>query len=380
MDFALTPERQMLRDTVRDFVRRECTREYARELDEQERFPFEAYQKVAALGWLGLPFPERYGGSDGSIIDVAMVLEELSRGTLAVGGAYMRNTMTNGQTILNFGTAEQKDVLLPGLIRGEFMFAIGLTEPDAGSDAASLQTTAVRDGDDYVLNGGKMFCSAANVAAYIQLATRTDKTVPKQQGITTFLIDPKTPGITIRPIKKVGHKSTVATEVAIQDARVSARNMLGELNGGWRILIHSLDAERVGVAAMCVGAAQSAFEEALEHAKQRVQFGRPIGKFQAVQHKLADMQIAVQAARLLLYHAAWLISTGQPCHKETAAVKVHASDTYMHTALEGMQILAGYGYTMESAMQRHFRDAKLYQFGAGTNEIQRNIIARELGL
>lgn len=380
MDFSFSEEKEMLRKTVQRFVKKECTREYARELDEKEEFPFDIYEKMADMGWLGLPFPEKYGGSDGDAIDLIIMLEELSKGMLIAGNIYMRTVMTSGLTIYHYGTEEQKDFYLPALIRGDIKFALALTEPNAGSDAASLTTSAIEKDDCYVLNGSKIFCSGAHIADFIQVIARTDKNAPKTKGITVFLVAPKTPGITIRPLKKMGHKSNVTNEVFLDNVEVPKKNILGGLNEGWENLLHSLDSERVGAAAMCVGSAQSAFNDALAYAKEREQFGRPIGKFQAIQHKLANMLMDIEAARLFTYKAAWMVKEGLSCRKEATMAKLFASEAYTRIALDGMQIMGGYGYMMESDMQRHFRDAKLFEIGGGTSEILRTMLAREMGL
>ena len=380
MDFSFSEEQEMLRATVGKFMKKECPREYVRECDESAKVPFEAFHKVGAQGWLGLAIPEEYGGCGGTILDLAILLEETAKASLALADLIYRARIHGGMNILNCGTEKQKKELLPGIAKGELIFCIGLTEPNAGSDAASLTTSAVADGDDFIINGTKMFTTNMHIADYCLLYTRTDKTAPKHKGITTFLVDTKIPGIEIHPIRTLGMRATATNEVVYDNVRVPGTNILGSLNEGWTVSSSQLGAERFGLAALCTGAAQSVLDDALKYAKERNQFGRPIGKFQAISHKLADMQMEVDICRLLTCRLAWMATQGVSDLKTAAITKLYATEAYKHVSDLGMQILGGYGYTMEFDIQRHFRDSRILTIGGGSSEIQRNIIAKSLGL
>jgi len=380
MDFRFTEEQEIFRKAIRGFLKKECTRDYVRECDEKEEYPTVLMDKIAELGWFGLPFPERYGGSGGDIIDVVILFEELGYFMLQVAREMARIIGITGLTILNHGTEKQKEFYIPRISRGELILSFGMTEPNAGSDAVSITTSAIEDGEGFIINGNKVFCSAADYADYIVLVVRTDKSAPRHKGISLFLVDPNAKGVEIRKLRTLGVRSVGTAEVFLSDVRVPKEDLLGSPNKGWDYITETLGRERVSIASICVGAAQSAFDDVLQYAKEREQFGRPLGRFQVIQHKFADMQIDIEAARLFTYRAAYLLREGGVCRKEAAIAKLQASEAYMQTALQGIQIMGGYGYMMEYDMQRHFRDAKLFEIGGGASEIQRNIIARELGL
>ena len=379
MDFKFTEEQEILKKSVRNFMDKECPREYVRELDEKEEFPFELYKKMAKLGWYGLPFPEEYGGSGCGPLDFIMVGEELCRFSYEIGAGY-GVPIFNALTLLHHGSEEQKNRYIPKVVNGEMMWSIALTEPNAGSDVASLVTSAVPEGDEFVVNGQKVFITGADVANVMTMAVRTDKDLPRHKGISMLLIDPKSPGIDIRVIKTLGRKIIHATELFLEDVRVPKGNLIGELNGGWEVLMSGLELERLFACAGYVGNAQTVVDDALEHAKQRVQFGRPIGTFQAIGHMLADMQTEVDAARLLTYRAAWMVEQGIPCIREVSMAKLFGSESLARLTNQGMQIMGGYGYSMEYDMQRYFRDARIITVSAGSSQMQRTIIARQMGL
>lgn len=379
MDFKFTEEQEILRRSVRNFMDKECPREYVRELDEKEEFPFDLYRKMAKLGWYGLPFPEEYGGSGCGAVDFIIVGEELTRPSYEIAAGYGA-PIFNALTLLHHGSEELKNQYIPRVVRGEMMWSIALTEPNAGSDVASLVTSAVPEGDEFIINGQKIFISGGDVANIMTIAVRTNKDVPKHQGISMFLIDPKSPGIEIRKIRTLGRRMIHATEIFLEDVRVPKENLVGELNGGWKVLLSGLELERLFACAGYVGNAQTVVDVALQHAKERVQFGRPIGTFQAIGHMLADMQTEVDAARLLTYRAAWMIDQGIPCMKEVSMAKLFGSETFARLTNQGMQIMGGYGYSMEYDMQRYFRDARIVTVAAGSSQMQRTIIAREMGL
>lgn len=379
MEFGFTEEQTILRKSVRDFMDKECPREYVRELDEKEEFPSGLYKKMAKLGWFGLPFPEEYGGSGCGAVDFVIVGEELCRHSYEIGAGY-GIPVFNALTLLHHGSEKQKSTYIPPVTRGEIMWSIALTEPNAGSDVASLVTSAVPKGDEFVINGQKVFITGADVANIMTMAVRTDKDLPRHKGISMILVDPKSPGINIRVIKTLGRKIIHPTELFLDDVRVPKENLVGELNGGWEVLMSGLELERLFACAGYVGNAQTVVNDALEHAKQRVQFGRPIGTFQAIGHMLADMQTEVDAARLLTYRAAWMIDQGIPSMKEVSMAKLFGSETLVRLTNQGMQIMGGYGYSMEYDMQRYFRDARIITVSAGSSQMQRTIIAGAMGL
>jgi len=380
LDFRFTDSQEIFRQTVRRFLTKECPAEKIREWEEKEFFPYDVFDKIATLGWFGIIFPEVYGGSGGSLMDLMILMEELARQEFELASA-MGLTIIGGLNILRKGNEVQKSFYLPRMIQGRTRFSISITEPGAGSDAASLTTAAIRDGNDYLLQGQKTFATAAHLRNNIvQLAARTDPGAPKHKGITVFLVDPHLPGVTLKRIRTLGRKIQGTNEIFLDRVKVPEECVLGQVNEGWSVLLTSLEVERAIGAISYTGAAQSALEEALRYAKEREQFGQPIGNFQAVAHMLVDMQTEVEAARLLSLLAAWRLQEGLPSLKEVSMAKLFASETYVKVANCGMQIMGGYGYTMEYDMQRHFRLARLATIGAGTSQIQRNIIARTMGL
>ncbi len=377
MDFSFTPEQEAFRDAIREFNKRECTPEIARRLDENEEYPRQAFQRMAELGWLGLPFPEEYGGLGGTPVDIAIVVEELARGMVAAAQAFGAMIYVGGP-IFQLGNEEQRRRFLPGMIRGEVHLAMGLTEPGSGSDAAALSTRATRKGDRFIINGTKMFSSRAHVADYILVAARTDPQAPKHRGISLFAVPGKAKGVTANPLKKLGIRAIGTCEVVLEDVEVPEENMLGKENEGWLSLLQSLSMERYYLAALCTGGIAAVLDLATPYSRERQQFDRPIGAFQVIQHKLADIYIDYQAARTLTYQAAWLAAQGKAGGGEGNAAKIFASEAYMRAANQGLQIMGGYGYMMEFAMQRHFRDAKLFEIGGGTSEVLRNVVGGQV--
>ncbi|MDO9525199.1 MAG: acyl-CoA dehydrogenase family protein [Gemmobacter sp.] len=378
MDFELSDEQKLMRDSLRTFLTRECPVDYVRACDEEERFPFELYDKLAATGWLGLPIPEEYGGMGGSCTDLAVFLEEFARHFESAANIFYTTIVIATDAITHFGTEDQKRDLLPRLARGEIRFAFSLSEPNSGSDAASLRTRAVLEGDEWVINGQKMFCSCAQVADYILLMARSDADAPKHKGITMFLLDPKTPGVQIRKLKKLGLKPMDLNEIFLTDVRLPKDAIIGTVNTGWMNALKTLDYERCCLSAVNVGAAQSVLEKSVAYTNEREQFGQKISSFQLTRAKLADMDMEIEAARLLLYRSANLVDRGIPNNKESAMANLYSSEAYVRAALNGMRLMGGWGYLMEYDMQRHFRDSKLAEIGGGTSEILRIIISREI--
>jgi alkylation response protein AidB-like acyl-CoA dehydrogenase len=380
MDFSLSEEQILLRDSVRKLMDRVATPDYVRRLDREQAYPYELYAAWADAGLLRLPFPEAYGGLGGSVIDMAIVAEEISRKSADLYMAFSGSTFC-GLNILRKASEEQKRHWLPRLLSGEVRMAISISEPDAGSDVAAMHTSARRDGDHWIINGQKLWSSGAGAEnAVINVYVKTDPKAPARQGLSLFLVDNTTPGVKLRKLDMLGRRCTGTYEIFFEDARVPADRLIGGENKGWDCLLSGLQVERVCSAAGNCGAAQAAVDLALAYAKERKQFGRPIGSFQAIAHMLADMQTEVEAARSLMWRAAWMVASGQDALREISMAKLLSSETYAKVANQGMQILGAYGYTMEFDMQRHFRDSRASTIAAGTSQIQRNLIANLMGL
>jgi alkylation response protein AidB-like acyl-CoA dehydrogenase len=380
MDFSFTPEQEAMREHVGQLLDEVCSPEYAAKCDEEARPPREAYQALARHGWFGLILPAEYGGTGGSAIDLAILLEETGRHFEELGMWVFRTLTYGAYAVLKHGTEKQKADFLPRILRGEISFCFGLSEPNSGSDAAALTTRAKRTNDGYVISGQKIFTSGMDISEYCLLVTRTSTGAKKQQGITNFLVDTKTPGIEVRKIRTLGQRAIGTTQVFYDDVAVSDSAVLGDVDNGWEAVDAYLWYERLCLSAARTGAACAAFDYALEYAKSRRQFGQPIGKFQAISHKLADMKVMLDVSRVMVYRFAWLMSQGKATREDAAVLKLYTGETYKSVSDMGLQILGGYGYCMEYPMQRFFRDSRLAVIGAGTSEIQRNIIARGLGL
>jgi alkylation response protein AidB-like acyl-CoA dehydrogenase len=380
MDFSFSQEQETLRGHVKELLDGVCPPDYAERCDNEARPPREAYQALAQHGWFGLAIPAEYGGSGGSAIDLAILLEETGRHFEELAMWLFRTLTYGGYAVLRDGSAAQKRDLLPKVVRGELSFCFGLTEPASGSDAAALTTHATATGDGFVIDGQKVFTSGMDISDYCLLVTRTSSGEKKQQGITNFLIDTKLPGIEVRKIATLGQRAIGTTQVFYSGVKVPASAVLGAVDRGWEAVDSYLWYERLCLSAARTGAASAAFDYALEYAKNRKQFGRPIGQFQAISHKLADMKMMLDVSRTLVYRFAWLLSQGQATRSDAAVLKLYTGETYKAISDMGLQILGGYGYCMEYPMQRFFRDSRLAVIGAGTSEIQRNIIARGLGL
>jgi len=380
MDFSFTPGQETLRNHIRELLDDVCPPAYAKACDDEARPPREAYQALAKHGWFGLILPPEYGGTGGSAIDLAILLEETGRHFEELAMWLFRTLTYGGYAIMKDGTAEQKQELLPRILRGEISFCFGLSEPQSGSDAAALTTRATKDGNGYVINGQKVFTSGMDISDYCLLVARTSTGAKKQQGITTFLVDTKTPGIEVKKIATLGHRAIGTTQVFYSDVRVPASAVLGEVDQGWAAVDSYLWYERLCLSAARTGAALAAFDYALAYAKERKQFGQTIGSFQAISHKLADMKVMLEISRMLVYRFAWAMAQGQATRSDAAVLKLYTGETYKAVSDLGLQILGGYGYCMEFPMQRFFRDSRLAVIGGGTSEIQRNIIARGLGL
>jgi hypothetical protein len=381
MEFGFSPEQEMLRDSVRRFMARECTRDYIRDCSDNDRFPSELYAKMVAQGWMGIPFPEAYGGSGLGPMELAIFLEEAGYGWYGAGTSYFTTVVLGGYNILLYGSEEQRRDVLPQVVNGKIKLAFALSEPNVGSDAASVELYAEDRGDHFVLNGQKMFTTNAHVADRIVTITRTQrKPARKHDGITIFLVDARSAGLEIRPLKQMGRTATHTNEVFFRDVCVPREAMMGKLHEGWANLNSGLGIERLSVAMMYAGTAQAILDYAMGYAKDRRQFGQPISKFQAVQHKLADMQMKTDIARLLGYRVAWMLQQGIPCFKEMSMAKLWASEALFDIANNGVQVMGGYGVLKDYDMELFFRDSRIGMIGAGASEIQRTIIARQMGL
>ncbi len=381
MDFRFTEENELLRHSLRKFIEKECPREYQRELDQKEEFPHELWDKLGKMGMFGLIIGEKYGGMGGNVVDMVVAVEELARGMFVLADAYMQFNCFGPTTIGFFGSEKQKAEYLPKLARGEIKICLGVTESHSGSDALALKTKAEERGGQYLINGSKMFTTGAHVSDFIMLMTRTNPQVQKKSyGISIFLVDLKTKGITINRLKKLGLKALGTCEIFFDDVPVSKENLIGEKDRGWYHLLDTLNNERIVIAALCIGGAQAALDDAVQYAKERVVFERPIGQYQAIQHYLADVYTKIELARLMTYKAAWLQSTKANCLIEANMAKMAASEAFLYATAKGMQVMAGYGYMMEYDMQRYWRDSKLFEFAPVSNEMVRNFLAERLGL
>jgi alkylation response protein AidB-like acyl-CoA dehydrogenase len=351
-----------------------------RRLDEEEEYPYALYARWAELGLLTLPFPPEVGGSGGGVVDLVLLAEELGRSGYDLTGVYGTPLFT-GLNVLHHGTEEQQKRFLPPLLEGTIRMSVAMTEAGAGSDAGAMRTRAERRGDVFVLNGEKVFASGAAVDdTYICVYARTNLDGPHQESLSAFLVDNRLPGLEIVKIPTLGRHMFPTTQLVFNDVEVPADLLIGPLDGGWNVLLSGLRLERIVTSAAYVGNAQVVVDNAVAYAKEREQFGRRIGDFQAIAHLLADMATDVEAARWLTYRAAWLLDTGQDALTEICMAKLFGSERFVEIARNGVQILGGYGYSMEFPMQRHMRAALGATITAGTSQMQRETIARRLGL
>src|SRR5574337_185975 len=377
MDFELSEEQQAVQAMVRECAEREIA-PVAAELDEHERFPAEIIRTLSELGLMGILFPRTYGGAAMDYVSYALILEELGRYDASVALTVESHNSLCSNHIYLFGSEAQRSRYLPRLTSGQALGAWAMTEPGSGSDAAGMQTTATREGDQWVLNGTKNFITQGSVAGIYVIMALTDQ-VARERGISAFVVEQGTPGLRVgRKEHKMGFRASDTAQVILEGARIPEANLLGELNHGFIDALTILDAGRIGMAALSVGIARGCLEEGLKYAKERQAFGRPIADFQAIQWKLADMATEIDAARLLVLQAAYLKDGDHPFTKEASYATPFASETAMKAATEAVQIHGGYGYIKEYPVERYFRDAKFCAIGEGTSEIQQLIIAREL--
>jgi alkylation response protein AidB-like acyl-CoA dehydrogenase len=377
VDLRPTEDQQILRRTVREFAEAEI-RPHVMEWDEAQAFPMDLLPKLAALGLTGIQFPEEYGGAAMSAVDYCICIEELARVCPAIALSVAAHNGLCTAHIALFGTPAQKQQFLPRLVQGEVLGAWGLTEAGAGSDAAGMRTTAVRDGGDWVVTGAKTFITHGRIGGVMVVIAVTDRS-RGHRGISAFIVEHGTPGMTPgRKENKLGMRASDTSEVLFDHCRVPADRLLGEEGQGFINTLQVLDAGRIGIAALAVGLAQGAYEAARAYALERRQFGQPIAGFQAIQWKLADMVTRIEAARLLTYRAAYLEERGERTTRESAAAKLFASEMAVRAADECVQIHGGYGFVKDYPAEKYYRDVKLLTIGEGTSEIQRLVIARQL--
>ena len=374
---------QALRQSIERFVEREMPRSAAQQWDKENHFPRDVHRKLADLGVLGLTIPEDYGGFGRDIVATMVTIEELSRRSLAVSVPYIMAACYAGMNIEECGTEAQKRELLPKIVSGDMLFAYGLTEPDAGADLASVKTRAERDGDVIRINGAKRFCSGADIADYIYCLVRTGPAEERHRNLSFVLVPPDAPGVTITRIDSMGMKGAATTDVIFDNVEVPAENLVGgesAWNRGWPMLVGpGLDVEKLEVAAIGIGIARAALDDAWLYATERRQFGRLIGEFQSIQHKLAEMKTQVHAARLVLYQAAWLANERRPCSLETSMAKLFATEVAKAVSLECQTVFGAYGYVKEFDAERYVRDALLMPIIGGSSAVQRNNIFKLAG-
>ncbi|MCG8356215.1 MAG: acyl-CoA/acyl-ACP dehydrogenase [Kiloniellales bacterium] len=380
MDFSLTEEQRQIVNSVERFLERHLPPEEQARRDAQHDPPYHLLKVMADDGLLALPFPQAQGGLGSGWDTVALVQETMGRKGWMAASLFNRAVGFGGMSLMTYGTEAQKAALMPRLIGEGLLFALGLTEPQAGSDAAAVATRARRAGDTWVITGRKSWISDAAEADFIVTVVRTGESGSGHEGLSILLVPKDTAGVSFSQLPKVGNNALPSYEIAFDGAEVPAEALMGEEGKGFVHLMSTLHYARAGMAAAVTGAAQRAVDLTLAHVTEREQFGRPIGKFQVIQHRLADMQMRVDQSRLTSWHLAWLIREGLPARRHAAQAKVIATEALQYVTQHGMQTLASAGYIIESEMQRLWRDARLYSFGEGSNEIQRNIIARELGL
>ena len=379
MDFSLSDEQKLFQKTIREFCEREI-KPIADKIDKEEYFSKDLYKKMGQMGLMGMTVPQNYGGAGIDRISYMIALEEISRVSGSVGLTVEAHNSLGIGHIYEHGTEEQRKKYLPKLCSGQGFAAWALTEPNAGSDAAAAQTTAVLDKDEWVINGAKQFITSGDIADAVVVMAMTDKS-KGAKGISAIIVEKDTPGFKVGQLEdKLGLRGSHTAQLFFEDCRVPKENLLGEVGMGFIGAMNILDRGRTAIGAMSVGIARAALEDAIEYAKQRQQFGRPISKFQAIQWMIADMATEIDAARLLVYRAAYMEDQNIRFTKEASMAKLFASEMAMRAARKAIQIFGGYGYTSEYPVERYFRDIKLCEIGEGTSEVQRLVISRQLGL
>ncbi len=377
MDQTLTDEQRDILSMVRDFAQSEVLPRAA-EIDEKAEYPADLVRKMANLGLMGVPFPEEYGGAGQSYVTFALIVEEICRACASTGLIMDVNISLCGEPIMMFGSDEQKERFLTPLATGEKLGALAMTEPEAGSDAASITTTAVKRGECWVLNGRKIFITNGEKADTYVVTARTDKGAGAR-GITDFIVEKSMPGVSFTThYEKMGIRGSPTTDVVLENVEVPEENILGGLGNGFKVTMETLDAGRIGIAAQAIGIARAALHDSIAYARERVQFGQPIASFEMVQSMVADMATQIEAARVLMLRAAHLRDLNVSSPRESAMAKLFAGDMAMRVTTDAVQVLGGYGYIREYPVERHMRDAKITQIYEGTQQIQRVVVARQV--
>lgn len=381
MDFILNDEQLAIRDTCREFAEQEI-KPIAEHMDATGEFPYQLIRKMGELGLLGLPFPEEYGGAGADFLSYCLAIEEISRGDVSVGITMEAHTSLGVTPFYLFGSREQKEQHLPALTRGEQLWAFGLTEPEAGSDSGATRTRAVLEDGEWRINGSKAFITNAgtDITGGVTITAVTGKLPGGRNEITNMIVPKGTPGYVIGKVyKKMGWKASDTRPLSFEDCHIPEENILGQRGEGFKQFMQILDAGRVAIAALSVGLAQACLDEALKYARERKQFGKAISNFQAIQFKLADMATEIELARLMYYKAAWLNMQGKPYTQEASMAKLFASETAKRAADQAVQIHGGYGFMDEYPVSRYWRSVKINEIGEGTSEVQRMVIAKQLG-
>ena len=379
MDMNFTDEQNMLRTSVQKLMDRHAPIEKIRQWDKERVYPYELYDAWVEAGLLRMPFPEAYGGLGGNVVDMMIINEELAYRSADLSMCYGGNIFC-GLNLVHTASEEQKKFWLPQLLDGKIRFSISMSEPDAGSDIGAMRTNARRDGDDYIINGQKLWATTAGAKNNVMnVYVKTDTKAHYRQGMSLFLVENDRPGVKLRKLDMLGRRSAGTYEVFFDDVRVPADRLIGGENKGWDVVMAGLQVERVVSAAGSVGAGMAIVDLAIQFAKDRKQFGKPIGNNQAIAHMLADMATEVEAARTLTWRAASLVADGKPALREITMAKLYASEVYVKVAQNGMQVMGGYGYNEEFDMARYFRDSRAATIAAGTSQIQRNLIANLMG-
>ena len=376
----LTEEQRMMREGVLDLLKVHLPWENVRKMDDAREFPHAAFNALCEAGYMGLFYPEEIGGMGGSYTDIAVFLETLGYYYTGIAQAITTTAIYAGMHVAKFGSPEMKAEIMPKIIAGKAKLSLAMSEPGTGSDVAGIKTTAISDGKDLILNGNKVWITCAHVADYLVVIAKTDPKAPRHQGISTILVDAKSPGVTIRPLPMLGRRTTHANEIFFENVRVPHKNIIGGEGNAWRNIMKCLGVERLGLAAISAGHCFKITEYARDYAKQRIQFNQPISSFQVIQHKLVDMLIMSEQARQSIYRLASLLDMGEPAVQETSITKIICTENNFKCADIGLQVLGGAGYSMEYDMQMFFRDSRVGPIGGGSNEIQRNVIAKQMDL
>ncbi|MFN3384750.1 MAG: acyl-CoA dehydrogenase family protein [Archaeoglobaceae archaeon] len=377
MNFELSEDHKILQQAVRDFAEKEI-KPFGRDFDEKEEYPWEIYRKAAKLGYIGASVPEEYDGAGMDCLAEAVISIEFTRADSSIGSA-IDLAVLGVPLLLKHGSEDLKGKFIPGVVKGKKPSAIAITEPDCGTDVAAMKTRAVKQGDEWVISGSKTFITNGSVAEYVIVLAKTSETIPPHRGISAFVVETSREGYEARKIRKMGLNCHDTAEIALKNVRVPKENLVGEENRGFYQLMDFFNESRVKIAALHLGMAIGAYERALEYAKQRKTFGKPLIEHQAIAFKLADMFTAIESAKLLVYKAAWLIDKGNPNPAISSAAKLYASEIAVKVCYEAVQIFGGYGYSKEYDVERYYRDARVGTIYEGTSEAQRIVISRFLG-